>query len=95
MIDAAGCAFLVMTAEDEQHDGSVHARMNVIHEAGLLQGRLGFRRAIVLLEEGCKTFSNMDGVGHIRFPAGNIAAVFGKVRQVLEREGVLSSPEAV
>ena len=32
---------------------AVKARMNVIHEVGLFQGRLGFERAIVLLEEGC------------------------------------------
>jgi predicted nucleotide-binding protein len=38
-----------MTAEDEQADGNHHARMNVIHEVGLFQGRLGFERAIVLL----------------------------------------------
>jgi predicted nucleotide-binding protein len=47
MLDAAAIAFLVMTAEDERADGSVQARMNVIHEAGLFQGCLGFMRAIV------------------------------------------------
>lgn len=89
MLDSAAIAFLVMTAEDEQHDGKLHARMNVIHEAGLFQGRLGFERAIVLLEEGCEEFSNIQGLGQIRFPAGNIAAVFEDIRQVLEREGLV------
>jgi hypothetical protein len=42
MLDAAEIAFLVLTAEDERADGSLQARMNVIHEAGLFQGRLGF-----------------------------------------------------
>ena len=50
-------AFLVLTAEDEQTDGTLHARENVIHEAGLFQGRLGFEKAIILLEEGCQEFS--------------------------------------
>ena len=36
--------------------------MNVVHEAGLFQGRLGFTRAIVLLEEGCAEFSNIQGL---------------------------------
>ena len=89
MLDEAGIALLVMTAEDEQNNQRFHARMNVIHEAGLFQGRLGFRRAIVLLEEGCEEFSNMHGVGQIRFPKGNIEAVFGEVRQILVREGLL------
>lgn len=90
MMDAAGIAFLVMTAEDEMADGGVQARMNVIHEAGLFQGRLGFTKAIVLLEEGCTEFTNIQGLGQIRFPKGNIGAAFEEVRRVLEREGLLN-----
>jgi predicted nucleotide-binding protein len=89
MLDAAAIAFLVMTAEDEMADGALQARMNVVHEAGLFQGRLGFSRAIVLLEEGCAAFSNIEGLGQIRFPKGNIAASFEEVRRVLEREGLI------
>lgn len=89
MLDAAAIAFLVMTAEDERADGSIQARMNVIHEAGLFQGRLGFMRAIILLEEGCEQFSNIDGLGQIRFPSGNISAAFEEIRRVLEREGLI------
>lgn len=89
MLDSAAIAFFVMTGEDEQADGTLHARMNVIHEAGLFQGRLGFERAIVLLEEGCAEFSNIQGLGQIRFPRGNIKAVFEEIRQLLEREGLV------
>ncbi|MCR9387599.1 nucleotide-binding protein [Vibrio metoecus] len=89
MLDQACIAFLVMSAEDEQSDGNHHARMNVIHEVGLFQGRLGFERAIVLLEEGCEEFSNIQGLGQIRYPKGNISAVFEDIRQVLEREGIV------
>ncbi len=88
MLDEAAIAFLIMTAEDEQADGKQHARQNVIHEAGLFQGRLGFERAIILLEDGCEEFSNIQGLGQIRFPKGNISAVFEEVRRVLEREGL-------
>lgn len=90
MLDAAAIALLVMTAEDEMVDGEVQARLNVVHEAGLFQGRLGFSRAIVLLEEGCAEFSNIQGLGQIRFPKGNIAASFEEVRRVLEREELVS-----
>ena len=89
MLDAAAVAFLVMTAEDEQADGALQARMNVVHEAGLFQGRLGFTKAIVLLEEGCQEFSNIQGLGQIRFPRENISAVFEEIRRVLEREGLI------
>ena len=90
MLDASAIAFLVMTAEDEMADGTLQARMNVIHEAGLFQGRLGFSRAIVMLEEGCSEFSNVAGLGQVRFPRGNIAAAFEDVRRVLEREGLIA-----
>jgi hypothetical protein len=89
MLDDAGIAFLVMTAEDEQKDGKVRARSNVVHEAGLVQGRLGFPRAIVLLENGCEDFSNIHGIGHIAFAKGQIASSFDEVRAVLQREGFL------
>ena len=89
MLDAASIAFLVMTAEDEQADGQFRARENVIHEVGLFQGRFGFQRAIVLLEEGCQEFSNITGLGQIRFPPGSISAAFEEIRKVLEREGFI------
>ncbi len=91
MLDDAAIAFIILTAEDEQSNGNLHARQNVIHEAGLFQGRLGFSKAIILLEEGCEQFSNIEGLGHIKFPHGNISAKFEDVRRVLEREGVLVS----
>jgi predicted nucleotide-binding protein len=94
MLDASGVAFLLLTAEDEQADGKVAARQNVVHEAGLFQGHLGFSRAIVVLEEGCEEFSNIHGLGEIRFPPGNISAAFEEVRRVLEREGFIDGAEA-
>lgn len=90
MLGDAAIAFIVMTAEDEVADGKTQARMNVIHEAGLFQGRLGFTKAIVLLEDGCEEFSNIQGLGQIRFPKGNIAAAFEEIRRVLEREGLVA-----
>jgi predicted nucleotide-binding protein len=91
MLDNASMAFLICTAEDEHADSTQHARENVIHEAGLFQGRLGFERAIVLLEDGCVEFSNIHGLGQIRFPKGNISAKFEEIRNVLEREGIIPS----
>jgi hypothetical protein len=89
MLNSANFAFLVMTAEDERPTGTMHARENVIHELGLFQGRLGFERAIILLEEGCAEFSNIHGLTQIRFPRGNIKVIFEEIRMVLEREHIL------
>jgi len=62
---------------------------NVVHEAGLFQGRLGFKKAILLLEETCEKFSNIDGLGYIPFPTGEIRAAFEDIREVLKREGLI------
>lgn len=89
MLDDSRFALLVLTAEDETAVGNMQARMNVLHEVGLFQGRLGFSKAIVLLEDGCVEFSNIAGLGQIRFPKGKISAVFEQVREVLEREQIV------
>jgi predicted nucleotide-binding protein len=88
MLDEAAFAFLIMTGEDERADGAKRARSNVIHEIGLFQGRLGFQRAIVLLEDGCEEFSNIIGITQIRFSPGAISSKFEDIRRVLERERI-------
>ncbi|KAA0909597.1 hypothetical protein FLO80_20915 [Aquicoccus porphyridii] len=79
MAKKSDMAFLVHSAEDELQNGRFQARPNVIHETGLFQGKLGFSRAIVLLEEGCEEFSNLAGIQQIRFSKNNIRETFGDV----------------
>lgn len=86
MLRKSSFALLVMTGEDETADGALRARQNVVHEAGLFQGRLGFDRAIVLLEDGVEAFSNIDGIHQIRFSRGNIRETFGDVLATVHRE---------
>lgn len=86
MAEESSFALLVLTGEDDQVDGSVHARPNVIHETGLFQGKLGFHRAIVLLEEGTQEFSNLAGIQQLRFSKNNIRETFGEVLATLRRE---------
>jgi predicted nucleotide-binding protein len=86
MVQESTFALLVMTAEDDGPDGSMRARQNVVHEAGLFQGRLGFPRAIMLLEEGVELFSNVQGIQYISFSKANIKETFGDVLATLKRE---------
>ena len=89
MLDSANFALLIMTSEDQYLDATTHARQNVVHEVGLFQGRLGPKKETILLEQGCEEFSNIVGLSQIRFPNGQISAVFEDIRRVLEREGIL------
>lgn len=86
MLDKSSFALLVMTGEDETAEGSLRARQNVIHEIGLFQGRLGFSRAVVLIEENVEGFSNLQGVDQIRFSKNNIKETYGDVLATLRRE---------
>jgi len=84
MSSQASFAVLVHTAEDEQPDGRIRARQNVVHETGLFQGRLGFRNTIVVREQGCEDFSNLAGVQELTYE-GNIRQVFGDVVAAFSR----------
>ena len=86
MLDESSVALLVMTGEDETKEGKLLPRLNVIHEAGLFQGRLGFNKAVVLQEDGAEEFSNIAGIDQIMFPKGKIKETFGEVLAFLKRE---------
>ncbi len=86
MLTKSSIAILVMTGEDATEEGHLRARQNVIHELGLFQGRVGFSRAIILLEEGTEEFSNIHGINQIRFGNQNIKETFGEVLATLRRE---------
>lgn len=79
-------ALLVMTGDDKDESGTLKARPNVVHEIGLFQGRLGFSKAIILIEEGTDEFSNISGIQQLRFSKGNIKEIFGDVLATLKRE---------
>ena len=84
MLEQNSFALLVLTGEDETKAGNMRARQNVIHETGLFQGRLGFSRAIVLIEDGVEEFSNISGIEQLLFT--QIKEVFGDVLATLKRE---------
>jgi predicted nucleotide-binding protein len=86
MLHESSFALLVLTGEDIHTDGELHARENVIHELGLFQGSLGFEKAIVLLEDSVREFSNILGINQIRFSKGAIRETFGDILAVIKRE---------
>ena len=89
LLKQATFAILVLTAEDETADGSIRARQNVVHEAGLFQGRLGFKKAIILRQDSLEDFTNVAGLQHIGFTGDQIEKSFYELQRVLKREGIL------
>ena len=88
MLDDAQFAIIVMTGEDETTDGEIRARENVVHEAGLYQGRLGFENTIIIAEDYIDVFSNIEGLGRIDYPKGQIKSTLGELTSTLLERGV-------
>ena len=90
MLESSTFAILVMTKEDEQpseneEEPRFRARQNVVHEAGLFQGRLGFSRTIILREDDVDLFSNVDGIQYVGFTS-HIRETYGEVLGAIRRE---------
>jgi hypothetical protein len=90
MLDQATFAVIVLTAEDETSEGLKRARQNVVHEAGLFQGRLGFKKVVAVRQEGLEDFTNVAGLQYIGFSSDRIENSFYELQRVLKREGLLS-----
>jgi hypothetical protein len=86
MMAGSSFAFLIMTGDDKTDAGNLRARQNVIHEIGLFQGKLGFPKAVVLLEDGVEDFSNIRGIQHIPFKRGKIDGVLQEALGTIRRE---------
>ena len=82
-IEDCDFAIIIMTAEDEQKEGEVRARQNVVHEIGFCQGNLGRENVLVLRQNSVEEFSNISGIVYEPFAGDAISATFEKIRQEL------------
>jgi sugar/nucleoside kinase (ribokinase family) len=85
-LDRCGFAVCVLTNEDFAGDGRRLARQNVIHEVGLFQGRHGFDRVLVLVEEGCDFVPQVAEPYTIVFPHNEIHRTFYKLDAVIRSQ---------
>lgn len=83
-------AILILSAEDETVDGKVRARQNVIHEAGLFQGRLGFDKVVLLKQNKAEELSNLAGLQYIPFNGDNIEQTFYELQRKLKKSGLIN-----
>jgi len=88
-LDNSSFAILILTAEDDTANGTSRARQNVIHEAGLFQGRLGFDKVIILKQEGIEEFSNIAGLQYVPFTGENIEQCFYEIQRKFKKLGLI------
>jgi predicted nucleotide-binding protein len=86
-------AICLLTGGSRSSPAEISARSradhHVVHQAGILQGRYGFGRVAILVEEGCDTFSNIAGLVRLHFPVGRVSSVFLELERMLQREGLM------
>jgi len=85
-LDRCSFAVCVLTAEDATEDGRRLPRQNVIHEVGLFQGRYGFDRVLLLVEEGCD-FVGSPSLGTATFPPNAIETAFWRLFKMIRTDG--------
>ncbi|GAB3406427.1 hypothetical protein GCM10027569_16910 [Flindersiella endophytica] len=87
----ARCSFAVclLSSASAAIDGRASVDQNIVHQAGVFQGRYGFGRVALLAEEGCDTFSNIAGLIRLDFPAGQVESTFIELERMLLREGIM------
>jgi sugar/nucleoside kinase (ribokinase family) len=87
------CSFAIclLTAEDVMQAGGAHADQNVIHQAGLFQGRYGFSRVLLLVGAGVESFSNVSGLVALSFGEDMVESTFWQIARLLRREGLTSN----
>jgi sugar/nucleoside kinase (ribokinase family) len=88
------CSFAVCvlsdgSGSDDRPGARARTDQNVVHQAGLFQGRYGFGRVAIVAEEGCDTFSNIAGLIRLDFTRGRVSTTFIELERMLRREGLL------
>jgi sugar/nucleoside kinase (ribokinase family) len=86
-LDRCSFAVCVLTGEDMTEDGRRRARQNVIHEAGLFQGRHGFDRVLLLVDEDCDFHLDPIGLNVVRFPRRDLASGFWQISRMIRQQG--------
>jgi sugar/nucleoside kinase (ribokinase family) len=87
-IDNCGFAVCILV-DDEGRSEVTAANQRVLQLAGIFQGRYGFERVAMVVEEGCDVLSNVAGIIRLDYPRGDIRHVFWQMRQMLHREGLI------
>jgi sugar/nucleoside kinase (ribokinase family) len=89
VLDRCSFAICVLSADSQTVSGAGRADQDIVHQAGVFQGRYGFDRVALLVEDGCEVFSNAAGLIRMSFPRGHVEATFLDVERMLVREGLL------
>lgn len=89
ILERASFAILALTEETTQEGGIWSRPGRLIYMLGLLQGRLGFGRVVLLKQEGLQEPAQIIGLRVIGFTGEQIEQSFYALQQALKQEGVI------
>lgn len=90
LLSAATFAILILADEDDSKDEKFRILQNIIYETGLMQGKLGFDKVIILRQEGMEETNILTGVKYIKFSGDIIEQTFYELNRVLKSEGMIN-----
>lgn len=82
-------AVCLLSRDEMMVGGRARADQNVVYQARFFQGKYGFSRVALLIEEGRDGPSNVAGIVRLDFPSPQVDATFIDLRRMLQREGLL------
>ena len=74
---------IFVVGDYESDESNVLATRSLLHFAGFLQGKLGYRRVLVLVEDRVDAFLRGTGVPEVSYTAGNIQDRFPQIAATL------------
>jgi predicted nucleotide-binding protein len=90
--EACSYAIALLTPDDEVTNRNAgacaQARPNAVFETGWFAGRLGRERALILLKEGTKIHSDLEGINQHRF-SESVEERFRQIQSELEVAGLI------
>lgn len=76
LVDDLDVAILVVREPDEKDsENGVRPLQRILREAGILQGKIGLNRVILLVQDSVTALSPDCGVGYVRFPTSRPEAI--------------------
>lgn len=81
-------AILILTL-DEKKENKIGAIQKIIYEAGLFQGKIGFKKVLILQQQEVEEQPNLRSMEYIKFDKKNIEQSFDEISRVLRDKNII------
>jgi CAP12/Pycsar effector protein, TIR domain len=90
LLNTVAFAILILTPEDETKEDKIKVHRNLVYETGLFQGKLGFKKVLILHQRGIGDLPDFTKAHSIKLIDKNIEQIFIEVKQILKSENIIN-----